>query len=139
MYNKQQENGLVGPLYVLDDSDEVIDGVPTGRWLLDRDLRVVDGVTLSVHGTSIGGDADVLRIKSTGSEYYELRGYGGSLSFKSTKVTSWDTGAGAEREYVSNEGRSFINCVTQFDDTGLWDCEGMSNQQHGECRMVSEV
>lgn len=133
MYNAQDGSG---PLYVLDDSDEVVGGTPTGRWLLDRNLRIVDGVTLSVHGTSIGGDADVLRIKSTSSEFYEVRGYGGSLSFQSTKVTSWDTGSGSEREW-DGDGRSFINCVTQFDDSEIWDCDGRSNQQWGECRMVS--
>ncbi|CAM9449094.1 unnamed protein product [Scytosiphon promiscuus] len=133
MYNAQGGAGE-GPLYVLDEADEVTTGEPTGRWLLDRDLRVTNGVTLYVHGLSIGGDADVLRIKSTSSEFYELRGYGGSLSFKSTTVTSWDTDNGQEREW-DGDGRSFINCVTQFDDSALWDCTGASNQEHGECRM----
>lgn len=137
MYNAQLEQGEEGPLYVLDESDEIVGGTPTGYWLLDRNLRVIDGVTLFVHGEDNGGDANVLRIKSTSSEYYEVRGYGGSLSFHSTKVTSWDTNNQEEREYVSNEGRSFINCVTQFDDSALWTCEGASNQEWGECRMVS--
>lgn len=136
MYNAQGGAGE-GPVYVLDESDEVTDAEPTGRWLIDRDIRVTNGVTLYVHGTSIGGDADVLRIKSTSEEFYELRGYGGSLSFKSTTVTSWDTENGQEREW-DGDGRSFINCVTQFDDSDLWDCEGASNQEHGECRMVRE-
>ncbi|CAN0447418.1 unnamed protein product, partial [Laminaria digitata] len=87
MYNIQKADG---PLWVLDDDDNVIDGgggTPTGRWLLTMDLRVVDGVTLSVHGTSIGGDADVLRIESDGEDaFHEIRGHGGSLSFVSTKV-----------------------------------------------------
>lgn len=134
MYNEQSGNG---PLYVTDEDGEVVGGSPTGYWLLDRNLRVVDGVTLSVHGTAIGGDCDYLRIKSTSSEYYEVRGYGGNLSFMSTKVTSWDTSNGEEKEYESNKGRSFINCVTQFDDSDKWDCDGRSNQEWGECRMVS--
>lgn len=135
MYNAQ--TGDEGPLYVLNDSDEIVGGTPTGRWLLDRNLRVVGGATLSVHGLSIGGDADVLRIQSTDDDYFELRGYGGSLSFKSTKVTSWDTDNGEEREWDGG-GRSFINCVTQFDDSEIWDCDGRSDQEHGECRMVRE-
>lgn len=128
-----------GPLYVLNELDEVVGGTPTGYWLLDRNVRVVDGVTLFVHGTEINGDADVLRIKSTSEEFYELRGYGGSLSFHTTKVTSWDTENGEEKEWTSGEGRSFINCVTQFDDSETWDCEGASNQEWGECRMVGHV
>lgn len=87
MYNIQSGSG---PLYTLDDDDNIIDGgggTPTGRWLLTMNLRVLDGVTLYVHGTSIGGDCDVLRIESTDDTYHEVRGYGGSLSFKSTKVS----------------------------------------------------
>lgn len=89
MYNAQ--SGDDGPLYVLDNADNVVDGgTPTGFWLLTRDLRVVDGVTLYVHGSAADGDADVLRIKSDGSDsFYELRAYGGSLSFKNTKVCVW--------------------------------------------------
>lgn len=39
-----------------------------------------------VHGTSAGGDADELRLLSTSSTYLNLRAYGGSLDFVSTKV-----------------------------------------------------
>lgn len=89
MYNEQ--SGDDGPLYVLDDADNIVGGSPTGFWLLDRDLRVVDGVTLYVHGSAADGDADVLRIKSEGSSaFYELRAHGGSLSFKNTKVCGTD-------------------------------------------------
>lgn len=40
-----------------------------------------------VHGTSAGGDADELRLLSTNGTYINLRGYGGSLDFVSTKVS----------------------------------------------------
>lgn len=60
MYNAQSGSG---PLYVLDSSDEVVSGSPTGRWLLTSSVTVLDGVTLYVHGASAGGDADVLRIE----------------------------------------------------------------------------
>ena len=95
MYDTQKGEG---PLWVLDDDDNVIDGglgTPTGRWLLTMNLRVHDGVTLSVHGTSIGGDCDVLRIKSDGSdEFYEVRAHGGNLSFRNTKVGGGGAGSG---------------------------------------------
>jgi len=86
MYNAQSGSG---PLYTLDDDDNVVDGgggTPTGRWLLTMNLRVVDDVTLYIHGTGAGGDCDVLRIESTDDDYYEIRGYGGSISFKETTV-----------------------------------------------------
>ena len=66
----------------------VAGGTPTGRWLLAADVRIHDGSTLDVHGLSEDGDCDVLRIKSDGSSsYYEVRGHGGNLSFKGTKVS----------------------------------------------------
>lgn len=94
-----------GPLWVLDEDDNVIDGgggTPTGRWLLTMELRIVDGVLLSMHGTSIGGDCDVLRIQSDGGEdFHEIRGHGGSLSFRNTKVGGGVNVAGVERGGVS--------------------------------------
>lgn len=77
------------PLYVLDENDKVIEGATegTGRWLLKGELFVYDGVTLYMHGTSIGGDCDVLRIQSDGDDaYHEFRAHGANLSFKNTKV-----------------------------------------------------
>lgn len=131
---EQQTSSSDGPLYVLDEDDNVIEGgSPTGRWLLTRDLRVVDGATLYVHGTSIGGDCDVLRIRSDGPDaFHEIRGHGGSLSFISTKVTSWDTDKG-EQQKEHEGGRSYINCVSE--SLGDDDC---SKNNMGECRMVRE-
>eukprot|EP00903_Cladosiphon_okamuranus_P016037 g14807.t2 len=131
MYNAQSGNG---PLYVLDSSDDVVSGSPTGRWLLTSSITILDGVTLYVHGTSDGGDADVLRIESTDDDFHEIRAWGGNLSFKGTTVTSWDTEKGGERTKYEG-GRSFINCVTQFDDSDKWSCNGRSNKERGECRM----
>ena len=39
-----------------------------------------------VHGKSVGGDADELRLLSTSKTYINLRAHGGSLDFVSTKV-----------------------------------------------------
>lgn len=45
---------------------------------------------LQIHGSDAKGDADVLRIQSTGSsDYYSLWGHGGSLHFESTKVRAF--------------------------------------------------
>lgn len=130
-----QGDSTDGPLYVLDEDDNIIPGgTPTGRWLLTRDLRVTNGGTLLVHGTSIGGDCDVLRIRSDGpSAFHEIRGHGGSLSFRSTKVTSWDTESGKQQTDYE-DGRSYINCISEF--LGDGDC---SKNNMGECRMVSDT
>ncbi|CAN0456560.1 unnamed protein product, partial [Hapterophycus canaliculatus] len=47
--------------------------------------------TPQLHGSASGGDCDALRIKSTETEFFNLRGHGGSLDFLDTIVTSWDT------------------------------------------------
>lgn len=79
-----------GPLFILDDDDNVLDEpgqAVTGRWMLSADLYVQSGVTLVVWGTEWDGDVDVLRLDSNPSYFYNLRGYGGSLSFFHTKVS----------------------------------------------------
>ncbi|CAM9395437.1 unnamed protein product [Ectocarpus sp. 4 AP-2014] len=137
LYNAQDGKG---PLWVLDSNDNKVDGAggsakPTGRWLLTSNLKIEDDATLFVEGTGRGGDCDVLRIESTGSKYWEMFGHGGNMYFEGTKVTSWDTSKGQEREYKKNEGRSFIRCITQYDDN--YSCSGGSNKDMGTCRMAS--
>ncbi|CAN0537491.1 unnamed protein product, partial [Laminaria digitata] len=58
----------------------------TGTWLLTEELFVEDGITLQVHGSSAGGDADELRLLSTADTFINLRAHGGNLDFLSTKV-----------------------------------------------------
>lgn len=84
LYNAIGDSSKVA---VTDSSGSVSSGSPTGYWLLSMDLRINEDSLLEVHGTSSGGDCDYLRIKSDGSsDFYEIRGHGGSLSFKGTKV-----------------------------------------------------
>ena len=55
-----------------------------------------------------------------------------------SKVTSWDTSADppTEREYTTGVGRSFLNCVTQYDNSDVYTCDGRSDKNRGTCRMV---
>ncbi|CAN0279618.1 unnamed protein product, partial [Hapterophycus canaliculatus] len=81
------DNDGEGPLFVLDSNGNEVGGSPTGYWLLARDVRIEEDSLLQVHGSDAGGDADELRIQSNGGDdYYEVRGHGGSLSFKNTLV-----------------------------------------------------
>lgn len=127
--------GKKGPLYVTDqDGVEISSSVPTGYWLLKGELYVTGGATLYVHGTAIGGDADILRIQSDSPPlFHEVRAHGGNLSFKSTFVTSWDTKTDAPQEKYE-KGRSFINCVSEKIEAGQT-CEGNGKNNMGECRM----
>ena len=64
----------------------------------------------------------------------KVRGYGGSLYFEDTVVTSWDTNTKTPQE-VHEDGRSYLNCVSEY-LTGET-CEGNAKNDMGECRMVS--
>ncbi|CAN0343007.1 unnamed protein product, partial [Ectocarpus sp. 12 AP-2014] len=91
----------------------------TGHWLIEADLYVTNGVTLQLHGSASGGDCDALRIKSTDTEFFNLRGHGGSLDFLDTNITSWDTDlavpnvrASGDYNSVDDDAdpRSYIRC-----------------------------
>eukprot|EP00903_Cladosiphon_okamuranus_P011526 g10853.t1 len=123
-------------VFVTDESSEAlpIGTTPTGFWLVARDIHIIEGSTLYVHGKkSPGGDADILRIQSNSKkDFYEIRGHGGNLFFENTKVTSWDTFLGKEQEKHEG-GRSFINCVSE--KLGPEKCSGIAKKDMGECRM----
>lgn len=87
-----------GPIFQLDDDGAVMEtvgaiGEPvSNKWLLTAELYVTSGAIFYCKGTDVGGDCDALRIQSTGpTDWYEVRGHGGSLYFENTIVTSWDT------------------------------------------------
>eukprot|EP00903_Cladosiphon_okamuranus_P006682 g6522.t1 len=128
-----------GPIFQLDDEGNVLDqvgaiGEPvTGKWLLTAELYMTNGATLYCKGSSVGGDCDEFRIQSTGpTDWYEVRGHGGSMYFENTIVTSWDTPNKKPQE-VYEGGRSFLNCVSEK-LTGET-CDGRAKNEMGECRM----
>lgn len=135
LFNARMDKyGPKGPLYVMDDDDNVDykSTKPTGKWFLASELYVEDGVTLEVHGTDIGGDCDALRIQSEGSKFHEIRAHGGNLHFENTIVTSWDTSIKGPTDDYKN-GRSYINCVSE--KAPKVSCEGAAKNNMGECRM----
>ena len=64
-------------------------------WKLDANIRVVDGGSLMLHGTAIGGDVNELRLKSENTldpnAFVEIRADYGQIDIQSTKITSWDS------------------------------------------------
>eukprot|EP00903_Cladosiphon_okamuranus_P019666 g18077.t2 len=133
-----------GPIFQLDDDGAVLESVGaigepvTNKWLLTAELYVTDGAIFYCKGSKVGGDCDELRIQSIDhTDFYEVRGHGGSLYFEETIVTSWDTPnrePQAVHEWSSEEkGRSFVNCVSEK-LTGET-CEGRAKKEMGECRM----
>ncbi|CAN0385520.1 unnamed protein product, partial [Scytosiphon promiscuus] len=66
------------PLYAVDPDSGDISDIITGTWLLTEEIFVEDGITLEVHGSSAGGDADELRLLSTSDTFINLRAHGGA-------------------------------------------------------------
>ena len=121
----------LGPLYPVDLLNDP-SPVETGVWLLAEDLYIEDGITLDVVGTSVGGDADELRLLSNSQTFINLRAHGGSLNFDNTKVISWDNFIGGPDENLE-DGRSYISCLSEV-MTGET-CVGAAKNEMGEGRM----
>eukprot|EP00904_Undaria_pinnatifida_P009115 jgi/Undpi1/5333/HiC_scaffold_2.g00614.m1 len=125
------------PLYAVDAQSGNITNSATGTWLLTEELFVQDGITLQVHGTSAGGDADELRLLSTSDTFINLRAHGGSLDFLSTKVFSWDTSTNAPDD-DQEDGRSYVSAVSEVITDNDQTCRGRAKKNMGEARMDIE-
>ncbi|CAN0190743.1 unnamed protein product [Ectocarpus sp. 6 AP-2014] len=143
-----EKNGTVkGPLYPLNPvtGEKIMNASQvTGHWLIEADLYVTNGVTLQLHGSASGGDCDALRIKSTDTEFFNLRGHGGSLDFLDTNITSWDTDlavpnvrASGDYDSVDDDAdpRSYISCISEIITDPSETCLGNAKNTRGECRM----
>eukprot|EP00904_Undaria_pinnatifida_P005809 jgi/Undpi1/2358/HiC_scaffold_13.g05741.m1 len=131
------ERGGKAPLYAVDAETGAVSTNATGTWLLTEELYIEDGITLQVHGTAAGGDADELRLLSTSDYFLNLRAHGGNLDFLSTKVFSYDN---ITNTYDTNEtdGRSYISAVSEVIYDASLDCVGMAKTEMGEARMDIE-
>jgi mannuronan 5-epimerase len=92
------------PLYLVDATNAV--------WFLKANLILQNGATLQLHGTSIGGDVNTLRLKSdnTGAatDIVEVEAYWGTIDINTTTITSWDEAVnGPDTEYATY-GRAYI-------------------------------
>eukprot|EP00752_Nemacystus_decipiens_P011709 g10390.t1 len=145
---RQEKNGTVkGPLYPLDPvtGEKLLNASQvTGHWLLEADLYVTHGVTLQLHGTVSGGDCDALRIQSTDTVFFNLRGHGGNIDILDTVITSWDTDldvpgvrdtADYSIETDDTEPRSYISCISEIITDESETCDGNAKNTRGICRM----
>jgi poly(beta-D-mannuronate) C5 epimerase len=68
-------------------------------WELRADLVLNNGATLQLHGSSAGGDVDVLRLRSlasnTPTEVSAITAHWGTIDVDGVRVTSWDDAANA--------------------------------------------
>lgn len=101
---------------------------PVNRvWFLGANLVAVNGATLLLHGTAIGGDVNELRLLSanTGAtnSLVRIEANWGNIDIDTTKITSWDPAAngglgGPDTEY-STYNRAFIRARSFLEADGV--------------------
>ncbi len=92
-------------------------------WQLRTNLILEKGASLVLHGTSVGGDVNELRLQSNNSSaagsFVYLRADWGNISISKTKITSWNAAAnGPDTEYATY-GRSYIHVRSRLDADGV--------------------
>ena len=123
-------------LFAIDPVTNTVSKIPTGTWFLTQDLYITDGITLNMFGLDRGGDCDELRLSSDPSGFINLRGHGGSLNLKNTKVVSWDTTKTIPGPDTNiKDGRSYVSCISEKVIDATLQCEGMAMNTMGECTM----
>jgi poly(beta-D-mannuronate) C5 epimerase len=123
-----QALGAASPLYPLETP---------GEWMLDESLYILDGITLNIYGTGIGGDCDYLKLRSDSDMIVNVRAHGGSLDLLKTKVTSWDPSKG-DVDTDWGDGRSYISAISEVVLDASETCEGAAKNNMGEARMDVE-
>ncbi|MBI2012144.1 right-handed parallel beta-helix repeat-containing protein [Candidatus Daviesbacteria bacterium] len=103
------------PLYLVDASSKT--------WLLKANLKLEDGATLNLYGTSIGGDVNYLRLKSNNSSSANsivwIRADWGNINIKNTKITSWDEAKKSPDTEYGKYKRSFIHVRSFLASDGI--------------------
>jgi parallel beta-helix repeat protein len=96
------------PLFLVDAVNHI--------WFLKANLILGQGATLKLHGSSIGGDVDQLRLLSDNvagpNAIVKIDADWGDIDIKSTAITSWDEaangGAGGPDTEIATYGRAYI-------------------------------
>jgi parallel beta-helix repeat protein len=90
-------------------------------WLLRANLILRDGSSVSLHGSSIGGDVDELRLLSRNVEggFVFISAEHGTIDIQRTRILSWDTAAsGPDTEYATY-GRAWIRVRSMLAPDGI--------------------
>jgi poly(beta-D-mannuronate) C5 epimerase len=98
------------PLSLVDSNNAV--------WFLGANLIVREGSTLLLHGTTLGGDVNELRLKSENAiapgSYVWVDADYGTLDLNGTKVTSWSVLAAAPDAEFATYKRAFIRARSRL-------------------------
>ena len=95
--------------------------VSPGVWHLRANLVVEKGARLNLHGTKIGGDVNLLRMKSnnTGAsnDIVYISADWGNIDMRSTAITSWDDAVNGPD--LETDSRAFIRIRSTLDKDGV--------------------
>ena len=87
-------------------------------WILRANLHLKEGARLDLHGTSIGGDVDELRLASPGNfGNIHLRAEWGTVDVQDTLITSWNESTNTVDDDTS-DGRAFIHVRSRLSPDG---------------------
>jgi parallel beta-helix repeat protein len=94
--------------------------VSPGIWHLRQNIIVENGARLVLHGTKIGGDVNQLRLQSnntgnSSNDIVYLSADWGSISIRSTAVTSWDDAVNGPDLEHELQGRAYIRIRSKLD------------------------
>ena len=85
-------------------------------WYLQANLTLQNGAVLSLHGSSIGGDVDQLRLQSrnaSGGTFVVVQADWGAIDVNTVKVTSWDDAAAGPDTKDTTNGRAYSARLAQ--------------------------
>ena len=92
-------------------------------WLLGSNLKIEQGAELLLHGSSIGGDVDELRMRSNNSSASTstvwMNADWGTIDIRNTKVTSWDEAANSPDTEYATYKRAYIRVRSSLGADGV--------------------
>jgi parallel beta-helix repeat protein len=89
-------------------------------WYLQANIEIEKGATLLLHGTKLGGDVNLLRLKSNNTfetnAYANITADWGQIDIRSTAITSWDEAVQGPDTECWTYGRAYIRVRSSLDD-----------------------
>lgn len=95
---------------------------PGGQvWFLGANIFLQQGAKLILHGSTVGGDVDELRLKSNNlsNGFVIIRADWGTVDIDSANITSWDESVGGpDTEYLQYQ-RAYIQAKSRLGSDGV--------------------
>jgi parallel beta-helix repeat protein len=105
-------------------------------WLLKANLRLEQGARLNLHGASVGGDVNELRLRSNNSSAANstifIRAQWGTIDIVNTRVTSWNEAVNAPDTETATYKRSYIHARSFLEADGVTARESRMNIRNSD-------